>query len=76
MWIEYKVLSANWVGSSYGYTAPSYGGIGFGFQVGVNNGNQSTTSSSAQQRNSRSANNARLLNGTWVGNGNVITLVS
>jgi len=103
MWIGYNVFSANWVGDGYGYTSPSHGGIGLGFQVGAhfyfkdniglvlesgypfalktgvalkfggNNGYQGTTSSSAQQRNSRSANNARLLNGTWVSNGDVIT---
>jgi hypothetical protein len=34
MWIGYNVFSADWVGGGSGSTAPSYGGIGFGFQVG------------------------------------------
>jgi len=35
MWIGYNVFSADWVGSGSGATAPSYGGIGFGFQAGA-----------------------------------------
>jgi len=46
---------------------------GVALKFGGNNGNQGATSSSAQQRNSRSANNARL-NGTWVSDDNAITL--
>jgi hypothetical protein len=35
LWIGYRVFSANWVGASYSYTAPSYGGFDFGFQAGA-----------------------------------------
>jgi len=34
IWIGYRGFFANWVGSDYGYTAPNYGGLDFGFQVG------------------------------------------
>jgi len=35
LWIGYNVFSADWVGVSYSYTAPSYGGFNFGFQAGA-----------------------------------------
>ena len=35
LWIGYNAFSADWVGGSYSYVAPAYGGLGYGFQGGA-----------------------------------------